>query len=250
MSTNHQVDQQKSRGKAILIVLIILLVLSIYLFLDVRIQKWGWPFKTVQEGDYAWLQWLFVSLTGTSLGLLKSGTVFYKRLFDEEEEAKKVDFIGFTPWYAMAIFRGPMIVLVVMFLLTNVTFSTALVADQAAGATAAETVSDEAAAPEEGAVAGDAGGEGNLAGTPLGLAIDLREAEPDVLILMTFLLGFYHRLPIHLLETIAKQVFPKAWEAAYAKETEDKGESGDESAGAEGAGKGTGKGAEDPDIPG
>lgn len=250
-------EMQRKQGVRLVTTLVVLLIISMYLFIDVRTQAWGWPFHTIGAEDYIWLQWLFAGLVGTLLGQLWQASKGFekvkiqpprlevKAMIDRGEPTPTPwmttdDFIQKTPTFILNVIRGPIIVLVVLFALTNISLATALIpadASQPALGEVDTSAPDEASPSEPDAAAAaetDAGTvEGNtdaaasdesaasLEGIPLGIAIDLRNAKPDVLVILAFVLGYYQKLAVTLLNQIARGVFGKAWEEAYADEEDE-----------------------------
>ena len=219
-------------------------------------------FKSVGEDNIRWLGWLFASIAGTFLYLLmeagkrfplidKTEVFFPKKLTgdpkddeykDYEKKVKainkhieyekkvkaikkhieKVDFLGNTVWYTTIAFRGPIITLVVLFALTNITISSALIAATPSPTATVVEESLVAATPTPSATSIEVTTEepetatenGETQVKPLGISIDMKNAQQELLIIIAFILGYYNRLPVEILEQIAKSIFRAAWENA------------------------------------
>lgn len=58
---------------------------------------------------------------------------------------------------------------------------------------------------------------GNNSSEALGIALDLKKADVNLLAIIAFMLGFFNRLPLHILEVAAEKIFPNAYAEAYGK---------------------------------
>lgn len=160
---------------------------------------------------------------------------------------EKDNFIEKTPTFLLNFLRGPIIVLVILFTLTHVSLAASLIPESEEQTTTAEVSSsdtvDEAASTGEGdsetgldettnspsstEITSDSAAD--LKGIPLGIAIDLRSAHPDVIVILAFVLGYYQKLAITVLDNIARKIFGnKIWEQAYPDTTSNEGNDGED----------------------
>ncbi len=258
---NHK-EKQKERALQIIWTLLALLIINVALFILARLDLWF--FKSVPDASQRLIEWVLASAGGTFIYLLMEAAPRYgsiDRVFDsipqmpnttpEEKEAleKKisgVDYIGWTPWYGMNAIRGPIIAMVVMVALTNVSLVTSLASttpmpDASVASTPAPVEETPVPATVEatpaptptttpGAESASAGGTGASGGAspedqPLSLAVDLTKASQEVLLIIAFILGWQSRLSVALLETIGRRVFGEAWKQM--ENVKDPGRQGD-----------------------
>ena len=209
---------QKDRAKKIMWVLYFFLVIFAYLLIDSARPEFG-LFKYALADDLLWVQWLFAGFGGTLLYLIWESQRQY-RVIDKvdplaaekkgDEAIKKseqVNFILYTPWYIAVAVRGPIIVMAVMFAVTNVTLAATLLPEQSAPAT--EKV---APAPDEETDVEESIGQDSPA---IEFGVDLSKSSQNVLVLSAFILGFFNRLPLAILEGVAKSLFKSAWVKVY-----------------------------------
>lgn len=146
-----------------------------------------------------WLEWLLVSLVGVSAYLLWNVAIWYQR-------PAKADFVKFRPWYRATAARGPVIALVVLLALTNISFQLAVPESQVAPTEQEGTAQTETA---EGADAQP---------STFDFGIDFGQASETVLLITAFLLGFYSRLAKSTLERIAEFIFGSIYRDTYKAE--------------------------------
>lgn len=221
----YDFGRQRNRARWIFGLLLVVLAVGIYAYLAVRSDPLWWPFASIKNGgDVQRFQWLFASAVGTFLYLLWEAHQKYTQI---EKMPDKVDFLAYTPWYVVSAIRGPIVALVVMFALVNISLNGSLFA----GSQGVNSTTTGNASPTDGNIsqepAATPSGENRAA---LAIGIDLREADQDVLAVIAFLLGFFNRLPFHLLKQIARGIFRDAYSAAYPQEKkkENEGEDGGE----------------------
>ena len=254
---------QKPRGKLVLALLSILLVLSLAGSSAARMGMLD--FLPLTDGERQLSDWLVASATGTLLYLMleaarayRLGPTVPKRLmeppvdaprkvkdrFDEGRKAQEqADFVGWSPWYFLNCIRGPIIAIVVMLALTNVSFTSSLGGDSGAEGEVSTPQETEAPAPEavstlgveafetvaptevgpvqttptvessEGAASEASSGSGVT--EPVVLGVDLGNASPDVLLVVAFILGMFSRVGVAALETIGEKVFGPIWKKAF-----------------------------------
>jgi hypothetical protein len=75
-----------------------------------------------------WIEFVFWTIFGTLAFLMSEIKKFYPRLYqenlnpDDNNVAKKRNFVKFTPWYAVNLFRGPFIALVILLAVSSISF--------------------------------------------------------------------------------------------------------------------------------
>lgn len=244
MSTHNQstYDQKKQMTYAnvIITVLIVLLILNIPLFIFVRLDLWF--FKSMSDANQRLLEWLLASTSGTFLYLLWEATTRYrlvpsvpetvqdvpanaddnqKKAIEEQKKAQlDADYIGWTPWYVLNAIRGPIIVMVVMLALTNVSLATSLVPQSSIPPTSSapgEAQATATPAPSGEGEATPAAPAETAEEQPLSIVVDMSKAPQEVLLIIAFILGMYNRLSVALLESIAERIFGQVWRKAYAE---------------------------------
>ena len=161
-------------------------------------------------GQRQWLEWLLVSLIGVCTYLIWRIAYWYRR--------PDAQFISYRHWYRATAAKGPIVALVILMALTNISFQ----AELPTGEEAAELPTGE---------------EATEAPAAFDFGIDFGQADESVLLVVAFLLGFYSRLAHDLLEKIAAFIFPGAYKKAYEEPEEPPKE---EEGPAEGSGGGTG----------
>jgi hypothetical protein len=150
--------------------------------------------ETVPERQ--WLEWLLVSLLGVCAYLLWNIASWYRK--------SAVDFKAFRPWYRATAARGPIIALVVLIALTNISFQVQVPTTQEETTEAVAVEADAETEPETPA--------------PFSFGIDFQSASESVLLLTAFLIGFFSRLAKTLLEEIARFIFGDLFEKTYSGE--------------------------------
>jgi hypothetical protein len=148
-----------------------------------------------------WIEWLLVSLMGVSAYLLFNIAIWYRR-----EDA---NFLAYRPWYRSTAAKGPIIALVVMIALTNISFQMATPNQQALGVETSEETPDDTALEAD--VKQDADSIFNF-------GINFADADDNVLLITAFILGFYSRLANDVLAGIAKFLFKGIYEETYKDE--------------------------------
>lgn len=144
------------------------------------------PRDETLESQLYWMQWALAGASGTLIYLLWEAARQYRKIFSTNKDSnEKVDFAGLWPWYLVAAIRGPIIVVVILFTLTSINFSSAFTDDNA--------------------------------GEALSFAFNLNQASQQVLNIFAFFLGYYNRLALSIFESIAKYLFKDAWDKAYPK---------------------------------
>jgi hypothetical protein len=147
--------------------------------------------------ERAWLEWLLLGLIGVSAYLVWNVSIWYHR-------ADEADFVAYRPWYRATAARGPIIALVILLALTNVSFQLALPAGEE------NAVSSEVSRTDED-VADDAT-------STFDFGVDFGTASEAVLLVAAFLLGFYSRLAKELLARIARAIFGSLFTDTYREE--------------------------------
>lgn len=148
-----------------------------------------------------------------------------KAIKKEQDEA---DFIGWTPWYVMNVFRGPIFALLVMIALTNSSLQVGLLEptnstptpestdSTSYSTTATPTINNVNMKVDASAVMTMDTPSPSPTPTPdqqyLSAEVDLKNAPADFLLVIAFLLGLQSRLPVSILETLGERVFGKIWE--------------------------------------
>jgi hypothetical protein len=141
-----------------------------------------------------------------------------KAEFDAGKKAQEdADFVGWTPWYVLNCIRGPIIAIVVMLALTNVSLATTF---GAASGVPAEAQAQEDPTPSETSIPGGELGEPVATAEPsteksLSFEVDLSKASEEVLLVIAFILGMYSRVSVATLESIGERVFQGIWKKAF-----------------------------------
>jgi hypothetical protein len=152
-------------------------------------------FPTFLEGsvERQWIEWMLVSLMGVSAYLLWAIAFWYKK--------ESANFADYRPWYRATAARGPVIALVVLIALTNISFQVQIPSVEE-GASTATTA---------------AGGDQSDESAPLTFGIDFQNASETVLLVAAFIIGFFSRLAKALLESIARFIFGDLFDRTYPK---------------------------------
>ena len=130
--------------------------------------------KSPAEWESTYLTWVFASLIGICLYLLMHIANLYPKIRDD-----KTDFIAYTYWYLLNLFRGPVLAMVLLWILTNIQIN----------------------------LGTSTGGQD----TVTGVGVVFKDLPDVVLIAVAFILGYYARVSLNEMDIIVKSFFPKAW---------------------------------------
>jgi len=181
MSKNEKEIEQKKYAKGWFIALVCVLVLSIVLLLAIQYHWFGWfPDRKPESYDpIDPLTWVLAALIGAALYLMGQIATYYPKIKEKLDPNYQNDFVGSTYWYASTLLRAPVLTVVILWLLTNLSVDM--------GGT---TPSDS------------------------GILLDFSKFPDIVNLGIAFILGFYGRVARKQLDVIAKYLFTKAWALA------------------------------------
>jgi hypothetical protein len=213
----EMLDQtERERADELLKNFLTVMILTIVIEAGVRI----FLSRTHRADEWRWLEWLLVSLIGVCAYLVWTIATWYHR--------PDAQFQAYTPWYRATAIRGPIIALVILLALTNISFRVELPAVQQGevpSVAATQEGESETAppAPQEGesetAPPAIQEGESETAvPATFDFGIDFRRASDEILLVVAFLLGFYSRLAKSLLGRIAHFIFRGVYQETYGKE--------------------------------
>lgn len=168
--------EEKKRAERLLRNFLIVFVLAIVAEVALRLT----PDILRDMAERRWLEWMVVSLIGICTYLIWNISLWYRR--------PEAQFIDYTPWYRATATRGPIIALVILLALTNISFQVDLPASEGAASDAFD------------------------------FGIDFGQASEPVLLITAFLLGFYSRLAKDLLGRIARAIFGQTYDETYGEE--------------------------------
>lgn len=181
MSKTDKEKTQKNYAFWWFIALVIILGGSIFLLLAIQYNWFHWvPDKVREPKAYDPvdpLTWVLASLIGAALYLMGQIATYYPKIKEKIDPDYQNDFVGSTYWYASTLLRAPVLTVVIMWLLTNLSV--------------------------------------NMGGSDSeGLSLDFSKFPDIVNLGIAFILGFYGRVARKQLDVIAKYLFTKAWALA------------------------------------
>jgi len=188
MSKKKNEEEQKARAYLLFKWLVGILVVGILLLLAIQYHWFGWfpDRKPAAYDPIDPLTWALAALIGASLYLMGQIATYFPKINEKPDPDNQNDFVRSTYWYATTLLRAPVLTVVIMWLLMNLTVGL-----------------------------GEAtGGNSNPAGEGLGLSLDFSKFPDIVNLGIAFILGFYGRVARKQLDVIAKYLFTKAWALA------------------------------------
>lgn len=188
--------QQKTTALVLFLALVVVFGVSFYFLLAVQYQYPPWdkldPAKAVDIlKTLAPLKWVLASLIGASLYLLGQIANFYPKINEKPDPDNQNDFVNSIYWYISTLLRAPILTVVIMWLLTNLTINMGTPPEAASGTTPGTSPSDA-----------------------LGIAVNFAKFPDLVQIGIAFILGFYARVARKQLDIITQYLFTRAWAMA------------------------------------
>jgi hypothetical protein len=150
------------------------------------------------------LTWVVASLIGATLYLMGQIATFYPKINDKPDADNQNDFVKSSYWYATTLLRAPILTVVIMWLLIN------LSVNMGGGNTLAEAAANTTGNAQAGSTA-DATG---TVGEGLGISVNFANFPDIVNLGIAFILGFYSRVARKQLDILAKYLFTRAWALA------------------------------------
>jgi len=197
MSKSDNEKAQKDRAWLIFIILVVVLIVCIFFILAIQYHWGGW-FAGRNDATYDStdpLTWVLASLIGATLYLMGQIATFYPKINEKPDADNQNDFIRSSYWYATTLMRAPILTVVIMWLLIN------LSVNMGGGNTLANAADN----------AQDVTG---TVGDGLGISVNFANFPDIVNLGIAFILGFYSRVARKQLDILAKYLFTRAWALA------------------------------------
>lgn len=197
MSRIEDKKKQERRAWWIFVILVVVLIVCIFFILAIQYHWWGW-FANRNEAKYDFadpLTWVLASLIGATLYLMGQIATFYPKINEKPDADNQNDFIRSTYWYAATLIRAPILTVVIMWMLINLSVSMG-----------GSTTSAEAA--------GNVQDVSGTVGDGLGISVNFANFPDTVNLGIAFILGFYSRVARKQLDILAKYLFTRAWALA------------------------------------
>lgn len=174
--------KQKDRALVLFISLTVVFIVCLVFLLGVENKWWAWVIN-LKDTEYETLEplkWALASLVGAALYLFSQIANFYPKINEKPDADNQNDFVKSTYWYISTLLRAPILTVVIMWLLTNLSINLG------------ETSHN----------------------SEIGVAVDFSKFPSFVNIGIAFILGFYGRVARKQLDIIAKYLFTRAWALA------------------------------------
>ncbi len=173
---------QKDRALVLFISLTVVFIVCLVFLLGVENKwlPWVLALDTKEYKTLDPLKWALASLIGAVLYLFSQIANFYPKINEKPDADNQNDFVKSTYWYISTLLRAPILAVVIMWLLTNLSI--------------------------------DLGEASSTDG--IGVAVDFSKFPGIVNIGIAFILGFYGRVARKQLDIIAKYLFTRAWALA------------------------------------
>ena len=242
MDKSQKNKEQEVRAWWIFIILVAVFIICIFFILAIQYHWWGW-FINRNDAQYDSadpLTWVLASLIGATLYLMGQIATYFPKIGEKRDADNQNDFIRSTYWYAATLIRAPILTVVVMWLLINLSVgignstlketvavndNTPVAAATASGNAPVATATASGNAPVATATAsGNTAADENTnngqndtangAATDFGVSVNFANFPDIVNLGIAFILGFYSRVARKQLDILAKYLFTRAWALA------------------------------------